>query len=80
MRQVVMTGREGMVGKEGIVIQDIAPEGKIQYATEIWDAIAQGKKRFFKGEPVQIIGVRGLRLLVEETSIDRGKVEKSSCH
>ena len=65
MRQEVRTGREAMLGKKGVVIEDIVPEGKIQYANEIWDATAKGK-RFLKGEQVRISGIRGLWLLVEE--------------
>jgi len=60
----VATGQEGMLGKKGVVIEDIDPEGKIQYASEIWDATARGK-RLLKGEKVVISGIRGLRLLVE---------------
>ncbi len=65
MRMEVQTGQEAMLGKEGLVVKDIDPEGKIQYASEIWDAMAEGK-RLLKGERVKIIGFQGLRLLVEE--------------
>ena len=54
-----------MLGKEGLVVEDIDPEGKIQYASEIWNAMAEGK-RFLKGERVKIIEFQGLSLLVEE--------------
>lgn len=67
MRQEVQVGREAMLWKKGLVVEDIAPEGKIQYNGEIWDAHAKGK-RFFKGDHVRICGVRGLLLLVEEMS------------
>ena len=40
-------------------------EGKIQYASEIWNATAEGK-RFLKGERIKICGFRGLKLLVEK--------------
>ena len=65
MRLEVRTGQEAMLGKEGLVVEDIDPEGKIQYASEIWDAMAEGR-RFLKGERVRISGFQGLRLLVEE--------------
>jgi membrane protein implicated in regulation of membrane protease activity len=64
-RQVPRTGREAMVGKKGIVIEDIDPAGKIQYAGEIWNATSTGK-RFAKGELIRIAAVRNLMLLVEE--------------
>jgi len=57
-------GKEAMLGKTGLVVQDIDPEGKIQYATEIWNAIADGKK-CSKGDKVIIHGFGwGLRVLV----------------
>jgi len=65
MRLEVRTGQEAMLGKEGLVVEDIDPEGKIQYTSEIWNAMAK-EKRFLKGERVKIIGFQGLILLVEE--------------
>jgi membrane protein implicated in regulation of membrane protease activity len=37
-------GKEAMLGKTVLVIKDIASEGKIKYTSEIWNAIADGKK------------------------------------
>jgi hypothetical protein len=54
-----------MLGKEGIVVEDIDPAGKIQYAGEIWNATTTGK-RLSKGDLVRIAAVRNLMLLVEE--------------
>lgn len=66
----VCTGKEAMLGKTGMVIQNIEPEGKIQYATEIWCATAQGKA-FQEGEKVLIKGVFGLNLLVAEAPVEK---------
>jgi membrane-bound ClpP family serine protease len=65
MRQQVLTGLEGMLGKKGLVIEDIDPEGKIKYFSEIWGAATKGN-RFLKGQHVMICGIRGMMLLVEE--------------
>jgi len=66
MRKKPWNGKEAMLGRTGLVIQDIDPEGKIQYATEIWNAIANGKK-FAKGDKVIIHGFGwGMRVLVQE--------------
>ena len=65
MRLEVRTGQEAMLGKEGLVVQDIAPEGKIQYASEIWDAFTKGTS-LIKGEKVKICGFKGLKLIVEK--------------
>jgi membrane-bound ClpP family serine protease len=60
-----------MLGRTGLVVQDINPEGKIQYATEIWNAIGDGQK-FAKGDKVVIDGFSwGLRVLVQETPAKR---------
>ena len=66
MRMKRQNGKEAMLGKTCCVIQDLAPEGKIQYATEIWNAMTNGKT-FQKGEHVKISGFDwGMRVLVEE--------------
>jgi membrane-bound ClpP family serine protease len=65
MRQEPRTGREAMLGKKGIVLEDIDPAGKIQFAGEIWNATTTGK-RFTRGEWIRIAAVRNLMLLVEE--------------
>ena len=71
MRMKPWNGKEAMVGRTGLVIQDIDPEGKIQYDTEIWNAIADGKK-FAKGDKVIIHGFSwGLRVLVQETPVKK---------
>ena len=68
LRMKPMNGMEAMMGRTGRVIQDIDPEGKILYATEIWNAIARGRK-FLKGEKVIIHGFSwGLKVLVQETT------------
>ena len=49
--------------------RDIAPEGKIRYATEIWNAMADGKK-FSAGEKVMINGFWGMHVLVQEVPVE----------
>ena len=67
MHSRVRTGRESMLGKTAVVIRTINPEGKVQYATEICNAIAEGKK-FLENETVVISGFSyGLRLIVKES-------------
>ena len=75
MRQQVLTGFEGMLGKKGLVVEDIDPEGKIKYASEIWGAATKGN-RFLKGQHVMICGIHGMMLLVEEIPADGNKIEK----
>jgi len=70
LHRKVCTGKEAMLGKTAVVIRTIDPEGKIQYATEIWRATARGKK-FLEGEEVLIKEVFGLNLLVAEAPVKK---------
>ena len=63
-------GKEAMLGKTVVVIKDIAPEGKIKYTSEIWNAIADGKK-FSVGEKVIIHGFWGMNVLVKEIFVEK---------
>ena len=58
-----VTSPESIVGSEGIVQQDLAPEGYVQVRGELWKAssTAGGLK---KGEEVIITGIDGLKLTV----------------
>jgi membrane-bound ClpP family serine protease len=70
MRARVHNGPEAMLGKKGVVLKNIDPEGKIKYATEIWNAVADGKK-FFVGEKVVISGFSyGMRIIVAELPVE----------
>ena len=73
MHQGVKTGQEGMLKKKALVIEDINPEGKIQYAGEIWDANGEGK-RFTKGEHVLIKEFSGLSLIVGELPLEKDTI------
>ena len=70
MRQKVCTGQEGMLGRNGVVIEDIDPEGKIRCANEIWYAATEGRS-LLKGEKVRITHIKRLMLLVEEMPRNR---------
>lgn len=65
MRMKPQVGREAMIGQTGVVIKEIAPEGKIEYAAEIWNATTDGKK-LSVGDKAVIEGFWGLNLLVKE--------------
>ena len=65
MKAKVRTGKEGMIGEEALVLEDINPEGKVMVWSEIWAATAKGK-RFRKGQKVVIYGFEGLTAIVGE--------------
>jgi membrane-bound ClpP family serine protease len=63
MKSKVRTGKEGMIGEEALVIEDINPEGKVMVWSEIWSATANGQ-RFTKGQKVKVCGFDGLKVIV----------------
>jgi membrane-bound ClpP family serine protease len=75
IRSRVRTGKEAMTGAEALVVQDISPEGKIQFGAELWTAMSGGEK-FSAGEVVTIQGFRGLRVVVGSQHCQTF----SSCH
>jgi len=64
-RKKPTTGKEGLIGEEGIVIEDLNPDGIIEVHGEIWKAL--GTKRLKKGQKVKVEGVddKHLRLKVK---------------
>jgi membrane-bound ClpP family serine protease len=63
LKSKVQTGLEAVIDEEALVIEDIDPEGKITFWSEIWKATAEGKK-FRKGEKVRIYRFSGLEAVV----------------
>ncbi|NIM99273.1 MAG: hypothetical protein GTO24_14700 [candidate division Zixibacteria bacterium] len=70
MRVEAQAGLEAMLGREGLVIEEINPVGKVEYANEIWEARSTGT-RYSKGERIKITGFQGLKLLVEAVPRER---------
>jgi membrane protein implicated in regulation of membrane protease activity len=64
MRGKVQSGKEKMIGQEALVIEDIDPEGRVEYGNEIWSAVADGRK-ISRGAKVRICGFQGMRLFVD---------------
>jgi membrane-bound serine protease (ClpP class) len=58
------TGMEGLIGEAGIASTSIAPEGKVSIHGEFWNAISD--QTIEKGEKVQVIGVKNLKLNVKK--------------
>ena len=64
MRGKTKTGLEAMIDGEALVIEGIAPEGKVEFKDEIWTATTRGKE-IVRGERVKILETQGLVLVVE---------------
>ncbi len=62
IRQPVKTGREAMVGEEGIVVRE-GPPAVVRVRNELWNA--RSDTPIASGEPVRVVGLEGLRLRVE---------------
>jgi membrane-bound serine protease (ClpP class) len=62
-RLKVDTGAEGMIGKEGAAITDLAPEGKVFVNGEYWDAISLRPTAV--GARVKVTAIDKLKLTVE---------------
>jgi len=64
-RKKPTTGKEGLVGEEGVVIEDLKPEGVIEVHGEIWKAVSD--KRMKKGQQARVeeVDSKHLRLKVK---------------
>jgi membrane-bound serine protease (ClpP class) len=63
-RSTVEMRDDTLVGKEGVVVNDLAPTGVIQIASEEWTAEAVGGTPV-RGDHVRVVAVEGLTLKVE---------------
>jgi len=58
-----ITGREGMIGREGKVVTPLAPEGVIKVRGELWKA-SSTEASISTDEEVIVVRLEGLKLLV----------------
>lgn len=76
-RRPVEVGREALVGRMGEARSVLEPSGMVQVAGELWSAdIEPGMPPIASGERVEVVGVRGLRLVVRPAP--RGPVDARS--
>ncbi len=63
----IRTNIEAMVGKSGIVIKEIGPYrvGLVKIEGEVWSAQVEGEQVLEKGKVVQVVDVKGNRLIVK---------------
>ncbi|MHB0877775.1 MAG: NfeD family protein [Anaerolineae bacterium] len=66
-QRVPVTGAQAMVGKRGIALSALAPEGIVRVQSETWTALAVGGE-IGAGETVEVTGIQGLRLTVRHPS------------
>ncbi len=63
-RRKATTGAEGLIGRSGVAETALEPEGWVLVQGERWRAQADG--RLASGEPVEVVGMEGLRLRVRK--------------
>ncbi len=59
----IKTGKEALIGAEGVAVTDLNPEGSIRIVGEFWQAISEGEM-IKSGEKVKVTGMEGMRLTV----------------
>jgi membrane-bound serine protease (ClpP class) len=68
----IRTGLESMLGRTGTVTVELNPRGHVQVAGELWTAeLADGSEPLPRGTRVAVVGVKGVRLLVQKTGESR---------
>ncbi|MBT9253001.1 MAG: hypothetical protein KM296_04815 [Brockia lithotrophica] len=77
-RRRVVTGREGLIGREAVVTSDLDPVGEVFLEGEHWRAVADRPVR--KGGVVRVVSVEGLtlRVTVEEKETPQEAATKSA--
>lgn len=66
-RTPIKTGKESLVGREGIALEDISSKGHVQAAGETWTVeLESGSPEVKKNERVVVLEVRGLHLVVKK--------------
>ena len=68
----IRTGHETLLGKVGTVTVDLNPRGYVQVAGELWTAeLADGSDALPRGTRVAVVGVKGVKLLVQKIAESR---------
>ncbi len=66
-RNRIQTGVETVIGTTGIAATDIGLTGQVQLISELWSAeAAGGSDKISKGDHVEVVEVKGLRLKVKK--------------
>jgi membrane-bound serine protease (ClpP class) len=66
-RRPVLMGAHVLIGKTGIAVSDLSPQGEVRVQSETWSAVAvDGPLR--AGETIEVVGIDGLRLRVRRSS------------
>lgn len=78
-RAPVATGRDGMKGEPGTVLETLSPRGRIFVHGEVWNAVA-ASGTIPAGARVRIVSVRDLELTVEPLPSEAGRPAEERGH
>jgi len=67
LKKQAVVGLPSMVGASGRVASRLAPEGLVKIRGELWKASSDGGD-IEAGEPIVVVGERGLKLLVRRAA------------
>ena len=67
----IVSGREGLIGKEGIVLSVMNQQVVVRVMGEIWEA--RSSQMLNEGDAIKVSGINGLILMVEPMAEKRGK-------
>jgi membrane-bound serine protease (ClpP class) len=62
----IATGRETLPGRQGIVKQDLTPQGIVHIEGEEWSATTGDGRHLPAGTPVTVVRIKGLTLIVTD--------------
>jgi membrane-bound serine protease (ClpP class) len=72
-RRPVEVGAEALIGRVGQARTELAPRGTVHVSGELWSAeLEQDRDAVQRGEEIEVVGVRGLRLTVRPAMKKRG--------
>jgi len=60
------TGKLGIIGEKGEVLEVLKPTGQVKIHGEIWKASSEDSKKIKKGEKVMVTSIEGLTLYVKK--------------
>ena len=78
LRKRATSGKEGLVGAAGDVVQALLPEGMIRCHGEFWRARTESGENLSVGSRVEVVRAEGLTLVVRTVSKEEKKEEDRS--
>ena len=61
-----VTGAEGMVGKIGVVVETLNPNGTVRIRGELWNAVSVNNRSIGSGERIVVEKINDLYLFVKK--------------